>query len=174
LVILEGNIDYSPYAIRLLNDIAIQLSENIDIEVYGKFENQENQFNLNKRMNYKGFVKRDEVPKILKDSVYLSLDINPACPNTVVEALACGVPVVAFDTGALPELVTENSGIVVSYGSNPWELGYPDVIALVKAINNCFENYKFYSENAFNLAKRRFHLEDIFQQYMNEINNLIK
>ena len=43
-------------------------------------------------------------------------------PNSVIEALACGLPVVSFDTGALPELVTPGAGRVVAYGGDPWRL----------------------------------------------------
>jgi glycosyltransferase involved in cell wall biosynthesis len=62
-----------------------------------------------------------------------SADINPACPNAVIEALACGLPVVAFDTGALPELIDRVSGRVVPYGGDPWKLEQPDGTALVEA-----------------------------------------
>lgn len=48
----------------------------------------------------KWFLPRENVNDAMFGSIYLSLDINPACPNTVIEALACGAPVVAFDTGS--------------------------------------------------------------------------
>ena len=57
-----------------------------------------------------------------------SADVNPACPNSVIEALACGLPVLAFDTGALPELVpTSRAGCIVPYGGDPWRLDPPDM-----------------------------------------------
>lgn len=174
LLILEGHIDYSPYAIRLLNDLAATLSDSIEIEVYGKFENNRNLSKLSNKIQYKGFIESREIPDIMKGSVFLSLDINPACPNSVIEALACGVPVVAFDTGSLSELISDDSGIVVPYGSNPWDLEYPDVKSLIKAIYACFDRYEFYSENAKATAKKRFNINDIFNQYMTEINKCVQ
>ena len=62
-----------------------------------------------------------------------SADINAACPNSVIEAMACGLPVVGFDTGALNELVIGDSGRLVAYGGDVWKLDQPDIAALAKA-----------------------------------------
>ena len=165
LVILEGVIDYSPYAVELLNDLAKHLPKVIQIELYGKFENKQEQQKLNPRLQYKGFLNRKEVYNVLKGSVYLSLDINPACPNTVVEALACGAPVIAFNTGALPELVNQKCGKIVPYGSNPWDLEYPDVRSLKDAVIDIFSDYNNYSIGAYARAKKNYGLQDMFSKY---------
>jgi glycosyltransferase involved in cell wall biosynthesis len=107
-------------------------------------------------------------------SVYLSLDINPGFPNTVAEALACGAPVVAFDTGALPELVDEFCGKVVPYGSNPWDLEYPDVHKLMQSITEVFEKYDTYTKAASKKAIENYTLDIMFKKYKailkNELN----
>jgi glycosyltransferase involved in cell wall biosynthesis len=98
-------------------------------------------------------------------SVYLSLDILPACPNTVAESLACGSPVVAFDTGALPELVDDTCGKIVPYGSNPWDLEYPDVKSLKEAIIKLFLDYDTYALKAYQKASEEYSLELMFKNY---------
>jgi glycosyltransferase involved in cell wall biosynthesis len=174
LVILEGTIDYTPYAVQLINELAEYLPNEISIHLYGQFSNQDNKDELHEGVLYQGFLERSKVFNVLRGSVYLSLDINPACPNTVIEALASGAPVVAFDTGALPELVKSGAGEIVPYGSDPWKLGYPNVKELVNKIEDIFSNYQTYSGNAKNLATDKFSLEKMFESYMAEIKSLTK
>lgn len=170
LVVLEGVIDYTPYAVELLNKLAQKLPKEIQIEVYGKFENNQNKNALDSRLLYKGFIKPEEVPNILSGAVYFSLDINPACPNTVIEALASGAPVVAFNTGAIPELLDDTCGKIVPYGSNPWDLKFPDVDALAKAIEEVLVDYDKYSKHAYQKAKTNFDIKIMFKNYESILN----
>ena len=81
-----------------------------------------------------GVVPRERIPEIDRSAHLLfSADLHPACPNAVIEALACGLPVVAFDTGAVRELVVGDAGRVVPYGSDPWQIQPPDIPALASA-----------------------------------------
>ncbi|MBN1669091.1 MAG: glycosyltransferase family 4 protein [Anaerolineales bacterium] len=85
-------------------------------------------------ITWAGLVPPEDIPALDRSAHLLyAADINAACPNSVVEALACGLPVLAFATGALPELVTEQAGRVVPYGGDPWRLDPPDVPALARA-----------------------------------------
>lgn len=165
LVILEGVVDYTPYAIDLLNDLARKLPQDVKIEVYGKFDKQENIKKLNRKINYKGYIEPENIVHAFRGAVYLSLDINPACPNTVIEALSYATPVVGFDTGAIPELVDENCGYIVPYGSNPWDLNYPNVEKLIVAIISVFNNYEKYSKAALERAKLKYNGKDMFIKY---------
>lgn len=114
-----------------------------------------------------GVVKREEIPGIDRSAHLLfSGDINAACPNAVVEALACGLPVIAYDTGALPELVGEDAGRIAPYGGNVWKLDPPDVDALAVAAVQALQNREALSRGARLRAEAHFNIETITDQYL--------
>jgi glycosyltransferase involved in cell wall biosynthesis len=50
--------------------------------------------------------------------VFVLPSLEDNLPNTVMESLACGTPVVAFDTGGVPEMVTHGqNGYLARYQS---------------------------------------------------------
>lgn len=59
-----------------------------------------------------------------KSDLLLHIKYNDPCPRLVVEAMACGLPVVYSATGGVPELVGRSSGIGVS-GQRDWERDHP-------------------------------------------------
>ena len=55
-----------------------------------------------------------ELAQIYSDAdVFINPTLQDTFPTTNIEALACGTPVIAFDTGGSPECIDENCGIVV-------------------------------------------------------------
>lgn len=47
--------------------------------------------------------------------VYVTPSLEENLPNTIMEAMACGVPCVGFDVGGIPEMITEGCGYVARY-----------------------------------------------------------
>ena len=114
-----------------------------------------------------GLVSHEQIPALDRSAHLLySSDINAACPNSVIEALACGLPVLAFDTGALPELVTGNAGRVVPYGGDPWQLELPDVPALAEAAIEILSDQPRFRIAARNLAEESFGLDQMVDAYL--------
>ena len=97
-------------------------------------------------------------------------DINAACPNSVIEALACGLPVAAFDTGALPELITKDSGQLVPYGGDPWKLDPPDIEGLAQAAINIINNKPKFDAAARQRAEEVFGLDQMVEGYLKALN----
>lgn len=68
-------------------------------------------------------------------SIYLTASENDPCSNSLIEALACGIPVIALNSGGHPELVKE--GGLLFEDNN-------DLLDKIECLNN---NYKQYFDN---------------------------
>ena len=114
-----------------------------------------------------GYVSPEQIIE-LNHSAHLlfASDINPACPNSVIEALACGLPVISYDTGALKELVTEDAGRIVGYGGDPWNLDAPDISALAEAAVDVIKNNDKYRKGARKRAEQAFSLDKMTKAYL--------
>lgn len=118
-------------------------------------------------INWMGSVPRERIPEIDRSAHLLfSADLNAACPNSVIEALACGLPVVAFDTGALKELVPGDSGRVVPYGGDPWNIEQPNVPALADAAVEILKDQPRFRISARGQAERNLDLDTMVEKYL--------
>ena len=118
-------------------------------------------------IEWKGIVRREEIPEIDRSAhVLFSADINAACPNSVIEAMACGLPVIGYDTGALKELVAAGTGEIAPYGSDVWQLKQPDVHALADAAQKVLQAQEDYSKKAREHARAHFDIQMIADRYL--------
>lgn len=134
-------------------------------EVHQKWTNE-------KLIRWVGVIPRDQVPALDRSAHLLfSADLNAACPNSVVEALACGLPVAAFSTGALPEMVTSDAGVIAPYGGDPWKLDFPNVRPLAEAACDLVRDQEHYRRGARARAVAEFDLEDMADRYLEYLVN---
>ena len=108
-----------------------------------------------------------QIPQIDRSAHLLfSADINAACPNSVIEAMACGLPVVGFDTGALKELVLGDLGRVVAYGGDVWKLDHSDIGALAKVAVEILNNQNHFRQAARARAESTLGLDQMTESYL--------
>jgi glycosyltransferase involved in cell wall biosynthesis len=118
-------------------------------------------------IDWRGIVPREAIPAIDRAAhVLFSADLNAACPNSVIEALACGLPVVAYDTGALAELVRDGAGEVVPYGTDHWQLEDPIIPPLAEACANVLRNNESFRSRARRRAEAAFGLDAMVKGYL--------
>ena len=118
-------------------------------------------------VKFLGTVPRAEIPKLARSShLMYCAEVNPPCPNSVIEAMACGLPVIGFDSGALRELVSEDAGCIVPYGANPWKLETPDISALAQAAGQVLEKQNQLRAAARKRAEAAFGLDQMVDSYL--------
>ena len=81
-------------------------------------------------------------------TILLHPQYNDVCPGVVLEAMACGLPVVYSNSGGTPELVGEEAGIGID-AEQSWERDCPPAPEeLADAVRRVLKNYDAYASAA--------------------------
>jgi glycosyltransferase involved in cell wall biosynthesis len=158
------------HAVDLVSELSGSLERPVELMVVGRVADSLRQ-QANQRARapilWSGQAPAERIPEIDRSAhVLFSADLHPACPNAVIEALACGTPVVAFDTGALPELITGDAGRLADYGGDPWKLEPADIPGLARAAQEILENQPRFRRAARQRAEQSFSLQTMIDGYL--------
>jgi len=125
-----------------------------EIEVY--LENR----GLKHKVKLIGWIPHDELPSYLNDLKLLILpSYTEGLPNIVLEAMACGTPVLATAVGAIPDVIKDGeTGFIMEDNS-------PECIAknIVRALNH--HNLGRITKNAHVLVETEFTYEKAVERY---------
>jgi glycosyltransferase involved in cell wall biosynthesis len=173
LLVVEGSLagaqNYGIYnAVALANQLSkrfkteLMIVGRVDRRTKNKFKHQ-----TRFRIQFMDTVQREHIPWLMRSSHALfSAEVNPPCPNSVIEALACGLPVVGFDTGSLSEIVRGDAGRVIPYGADEWKLQKPDIRALANAAVEVLEDQSRFRTLARARAEAVFDVEKMVDEYL--------
>lgn len=103
--------------------------------------------------------------------------LNPPCPNSVIEAISCGLPVIGFDSGSLRELTKEGTIELLAPCNDSIFQSYQDFDAaelrdkILKFYNNQNHFYTLAKKasDGFSLAQSFNSYLDIFLEHCGEI-----
>jgi glycosyltransferase involved in cell wall biosynthesis len=169
IISVEGNQGADPF------NIAIELGQRlkdrgleVEMLMFGNsWRKAEARFTQYKFVRFLGQVPNSELPYFYRGATFhISTDIIAACPNSVIEALACGTPVLGYELGALPEMVTSKAGRCVPAEGDPLKgerVGNTE--GLIKAALEILENIGSFRVGARSLAERRYGLDPMVERY---------
>jgi glycosyltransferase involved in cell wall biosynthesis len=156
--------------IDLAQRIAQKTSRKVELSIAGQVPKRVHQSIDSESeliVDWRGVVEPADIPSLDRSAhVLFAGDIHPACPNAVIEGMACGLPIVAYDTGALPELVSADAGRVTPYGGNAWKLEPPDVNRLAEAAREVLGEQSRFRVGARARAEEAFGVESMVDGYL--------
>ena len=109
------------------------------------------------------------MPKIYQNhDIFICAEYNANCPNSVLEAMSSGLPVIGFDNGSLKELVGD-AGVIIKL-EKKFENTHQEIIInlLKKSIKLVSSNYIQYSQKARKRA-RTFDSNLVFGKYYKKL-----
>ena len=111
-------------------------------------------------VEFSGPYSQAEAPALFQQShVLIHAKVQDPCPRLVVEAMACGLPVVYSATGGVPELVGSEAGVGIT-GTEDFEVMHPPAAeAVAEAILNLLMNRGKLARQARERALRLFSAE---------------
>ena len=121
---------------------------------------------LDERVEFAGRYGQSEAPALFRRAhLLLHTKVQDPCPTTVIEAMACGLPVVYAASGGTVELVGDEAGIGVPHPES-WERDEPpDPAALADAVHRVLGDRARYAAAARERAVARFALEPWLERH---------
>lgn len=117
---------------------------------------------------FSGYISSPQILSCLYScaDVFICPSVVENLPYTCLEAASCGVPVTAFATGGIPDVVEHKK---TGYLANPF-----DARDLAEGVLYCLENEESLSTSALEKVSKEFDADDVVQKYAEVYENILK
>lgn len=131
--------------------------------------------NVSQKVEWVGAYNQRQAPDLFRRAdILLHATFNDACPRLVVEAMACGLPVVYSASGGVPELVGERAGVGVA-APRDWERQHPPGLEdIAEATRKIYGRYAEYSFEARKRAVERFDVQPWIRKHAEIFTELVR
>ena len=166
------NIDMIEPVVKAFDEL--QTRFDFELHIIGPIANNDiKHFFRRKYIHCHGTKTLHEIAKLLQQShVFIYSHLNPPCPNSVVEAISCGLPVVGFNSGAMSELCFFAKDLLADVSSDVFQ-EYEDFHSskLAEKIKLVVENFESYKKTALEYA-HLYPFEKCGEQYVEVFINI--
>lgn len=120
-------------------------------------------------VQFLGPINNNKLPTYLRSAdAFIFTHLNPPCPNNVLEAMACGLPIVGVADGAMTEICLDgqNAELIPSDGDGFWKPRNLNHGLFAANMAKVTKRRQFYAEKSREIATSRFKLETMIEKYM--------
>ena len=164
---IAGNLEEERKGGNILKEVLNSKFEDVNFLLIGK--STQPIFDKNENIYLLGFIKDELTMQIAYNAADLVLHPAPIdnLPNTVAEAMSAGTPVLAFQTGGLPEMVVS--------GKSGWLVPEINAQLMIHELHSIIKlkTYKNLRNSTQELARQLFDHKKIGEQYMNLFQRLV-
>ena len=174
ILCVEGEIQNDPRTKSYLKALDF-LFENIgdisSVEIFGSTNLIDT--SIFRNLKFHGLKTSAEILEFYKQPnlIFVVLELIPPCPNSVIEALASGIPVVGFNEGSFSEL-TMDAGIEIEVNTRAKSYKPIPKHTFVEPIKKTILNYSEYSSEALSHAKENLNSKKMSLSYKEIFNSL--
>lgn len=164
-IIFIGNIIKAKGCVDIIS-AARQLPD-ITFKLAGYLSDEIKNLPIPKNIQYLGQVSKLEVlNRMVESDLLLFPTYSEGFPNVVLEAMACGLPIISTPVGAIPDMIEDNGGILVGVG---------DENGIVKAINTLQSKELRENMSMWNREKvsKVYSVDVVMEQIFNEYNTIM-
>ena len=177
----QNHLYYSlEFAIKVLNSLitnkiesTIEFAGFFDPKVKIKIFNLAKNYNISEKIKFSSTYTQEQANQIYNSAdIYFYFVHQSNCPNSVLEAMSCGLPILTTNTGGLPELVTNGTGICLKTRES-WERPFtPDINDALNGVKNIVKNYSDYSNNCINKIAKDHNINNWIKKHEEVFNKL--
>ncbi len=125
-------------------------------------------------VSFTGTYTQEQAPEVYRAAdAYVMLKHNDPCPNTVLEALACGLPVLYSATGGVPELAGDEAGVALACDEDWERRRCPDADVVAEGMLKIAANHGPLAAAARRRAVERFDIGPWIERHRAVFNELV-
>ena len=170
---LESSIRGLSVAVKLGLDVVLDVAGWVAPNAQEQMKTLSDELGVSERVRLKGTYTQEQAPMIYQAAdAYIMTKHNDPCPNTVLEALACGLPVLYSDTGGVRELVGD-AGIGLECLQS-WDMPHvPTADSIGQGMVDIAQNHDVFSRMARSRAVQNFDVRHWEQRHREVFEALI-
>jgi glycosyltransferase involved in cell wall biosynthesis len=150
-----------------------EYTENCKLLIIGDFNREvtgiPSRFRKFTHLQFLGKIGNEDLPKYERSSdVFLMTHLNPPCPNNILEAMGCGLPICGVNDGAMSEITAphENSLLLETTGDAFWKRREYDTRQFAANLHAITADLPSYSTKSEKMARERFSLDEMIDNYL--------